>query len=87
MSAAFPAAVGPMLLAVLALIALLIPTRRPAVSDPDPADWDDPAWPGSRTGNAACSPGAWRHGSHGGGCWSGRLVGAPRPLQNGLWSA
>ena len=38
MSAACPAAVGPMLLAALALVALLIPPMRPTVRDPDPAD-------------------------------------------------
>ena len=56
MSAAFPAAAGPMLLAALALIALLIPPKRPTVCDPDPADWDDGARSNSYAGRAAGSP-------------------------------
>ncbi len=51
MSAAFPAAVGSMLLAALALIALLSPPVRPTVHDPDPVDGDDRARSSSCPGN------------------------------------
>lgn len=69
MSAAFPAAVGPMLLAALTLIALLIPPLRPTVRDLDPVDGDEPARPDSCAGNA--------EGNSGARCWFGWLVGVP----------